>query len=463
VTSFNAAEGGPDDMPADVPDDVPDDVRDDVPDDVPFLVDDDGVHTRRAVFARVDAARGAVAGGIATPLQGSTSTSLLLGLLTARAAGGVPVLLSPRLPPAAAQAAATTTTRGLAALSPEVRARLADVTFTSGTTGTPRAVAHTHVGHDVVARAGNAHVAFGPGHRWLLSLPLVHVGGLGIVSRALVGGGALAMPRPGEAVVDAALRLQATHLSLVRAQLVDLLEHPRLAALVPSLRLVLVGGGPTPAALFARAVAAGVPVAQTWGMTETHAQVATSLPGAPGTCGRPLPGRRVRVDDDGGLHVGGPGLAAGFVDEGGLVPLPVDADGWFATGDRGFLDEAGRVVVTGRAGLRIVSGGEKLEPEAIEAVLLGLPDVVDAVVVGVPHPRWGERPVVFVRAAAPTNASCGFASATTAAWAAAVSERLPKTWVPDAFYPWPDDVEGGKAARAALRARVRGARDPSSV
>ncbi|MBM4282608.1 MAG: AMP-binding protein [Deltaproteobacteria bacterium] len=421
-------------------------------DDLPFVVDDDGVTMRGAFFARVAARAVPWRGETAVALQAPTSTALLLELLAARAAGAVPVLLSPRWPAAVAREASARVGAGLRVLDADARAGLADVGFTSGTTGAPRAVAHTRQGHDDVARAGNAHLPFGPGQRWLVSLPLVHVGGLGIVARALCGGGALAIPRAGEPIVDAALRLGATHLSLVRAQLVDLLRSPRFDDVVRRLAVVLVGGGPAPAALLDEAVRRGLPVAQTWGMTETHAQVATSLLGEPATCGQPLRGRMVRVDDDGVLGVRGVGLSAGFVDERGLSPLPVDADGFFVTGDRGHLDAQGRVVVTGRAGLRLVSGGEKIEPEAIEGAILSCVDVDDAVVVPVEHPRWGQRPVAFVRARtwAPS------------VWLDAVRATLPKTWVPDAVWPWPDDVEGGKAARALLRARAAAA-SPSTT
>lgn len=413
-------------------------------DDLPFVVDDEGLCSRAMFFGRVRRQAESLRGERAVVLRASTSTVLLGSLLAARAANALPVLVSPRLPDSMAGEAVARVQRGLSFVDDATRATWANIAFTSGTTGTPRAVVHTRQGHDDVARAGNTHLPFGPGDRWLLSLPLVHVGGLGIVSRALVGGGALAVPRPGEAVVDAALRLSATHLSLVRAQLVDFLRSPSLERLVPRLRAVMVGGGPTPTALLNEAVRRGVPVAQTWGMTETHAQVATSPPGEPSTCGVPLAGREVCVDDDGVLGVRGLGLAAGFLDEAGLQPLPQNDDGFFLTGDRGHIDDNGRVTVTGRVGLRIVSGGEKIEPEAIEAAIIACVDVDAVIVVPADHARWGQRPVAFVRARAWSPA----------AWTEAVCAALPSTWVPDAFLPWPNDIDGGKGARSLLRARL---------
>ncbi len=436
----------------------------DVPELAPFVIDDDGVFSRRAFFTRVQHHARSLAGRVSVVLQAPTSTALLVSLLAAREQGVVPVLLSPRFPVGRAARAAAMAEAGLKRLSSDVREILADVSFTSGTTGIPRAVVHTRDGHDAVARVGNERTPFGPGDRWLLSLPLVHVGGLGIVSRALVGGGAVAVPRAGENLVHAALRLGATHVSVVRTQLVDILASTELPRLAQQLRAMLVGGGPVPVPLLEQAARHGLPVAQTWGMTETHAQIATATLGDVTTCGRPLSGRQVKVNDDGILCVRGLGLCAGTLDDNGLSPLPLDDDGFFVTGDCGRLEEEGRVIVTGRAGLRIVSGGEKIEPEAIEATLLQRPDIVDVVVVAVPHARWGERPVAFVRirddqtqlspAAFLSSASSTFSSVTLSAWTSFLRAHLPSVWVPDAFLPWPDDVEPGKTARALLRERA---------
>lgn len=429
-------------------------------DDTPALVADDGVSSWRTLAQEVARRTPAFAGARFVVLQAATSKGLLLDLLAAGAAGAVPVLVPPRFPPARVAAARAMVDAMVDASNatantnvPRALKDAADVTFTSGTLAAPRAVLHTRSGHEASARGANAHIPFGPGHRWLLSLPLCHVGGLGVVARAIVGGGAMVLPHPEEALADAIVRLDVTHVSLVRAQLGDLLRSPSFEAARARLVAVLVGGGPTPKELLAEAAQRGLPVAQTWGMTETHAQIATAHPARPDvraladdalTCGRALPGREVRVDDDGQLWVRGAVLAPGTLTEGGLVPLPL-VDGWFATGDRGRLDDAGHVIVSGRVGNRIVSGGEKIEPEAIEAALLGHRDVVDAVVVAVAHPRWGQRPVAFVRTRA---------AVAPAALAALVHAQLPAVHVPDAFLPWPSELPEGKPDRTALRLRA---------
>jgi O-succinylbenzoic acid--CoA ligase len=143
----------------------------------------------------------------------------------------------------------------------------------------------------------------------------------------------------------------------------------------PSLRAVLLGGAPADPALLTRAAAAGVPVAQTYGLTEACSQVTTSVPGEPETAGWPLPGVEVDLDADGEILVSGPTVAGG---------------GTLRTGDRGRVDARGRLIVAGRKADTIVTGGENVAPAEVEAVLLAHPAVAEAGVFGRPHPEWGE-------------------------------------------------------------------------
>jgi O-succinylbenzoic acid--CoA ligase len=147
------------------------------------------------------------------------------------------------------------------------------------------------------------------------------------------------------------------------------------------LRWVLLGGGPIPTALLERAAAAGVPVAPSYGMTETCSQLATF--------GWPLPGGTVRVSGDGEVLVGGPMVSAGA-----LAP-----DGLLHTGDLGRFDGRGRLVITGRKADTIVTGGENVAPVEVEDVLLSHPAVADAAVHGREDTEWGEAVVASVVAA----------------------------------------------------------------
>ena len=140
-----------------------------------------------------------------------------------------------------------------------------------------------------------------------------------------------------------------------------------------------------------RALAAGLPLALTYGMTEACSQVATAPPALvrarPGTVGAPLDGVEVQTAADGEIEVRGEMVARAYF-RGGPITGP---DGWYPTGDLGRLDPDGHLWVTGRKAHRIVSGGVNVDPTEVEQVLAAHPSVAEAAVVGLPDPEWGER------------------------------------------------------------------------
>jgi O-succinylbenzoic acid--CoA ligase len=256
------------------------------------------------------------------------------------------------------------------------------VLFTSGTTAAPRPVTLTF-GNLLWSAIGSA-VAIGhaPDERWLCALPLSHVGGLSIVVRSAIAATTALVHEHFETdrVLAALQQDDVTLVSLVATTLARLLD----AGLTdpPALRCALTGGGPVPPALVRRAGAAGVPVAQTYGMTEACSQITTQAPGDEQTdAGPPLFCTRVRIAEDREILVSGPTVAGG---------------GELATGDLGALDTAGRLTVTGRKADTIVSGGENVAPQEIEAVLEDHPAVAEAAVFARPDAQWGEAVVAAV-------------------------------------------------------------------
>lgn len=241
------------------------------------------------------------------------------------------------------------------------------VIATSGTTGTPKGVVLTHAAVEASARATSSFLGVDPAvDRWLACLPLAHVGGLSVVTRALVSGTPVEVHDGFDAAaVDAS---EATLVSLVGTAL---------GRIDPSRwRRIVLGGSAPPPDRPANSVA-------TYGLTETGSGVIYD--------GWPLDGVEVRIVD-GEVRVRGPMLLRAYRD--GTTPL--DDDGWLATGDEGALDADGMLRVFGRRGDMIVTGGENVWPEPVERRLEQHPSVARAALVGRPDPEWGHRVVAVV-------------------------------------------------------------------
>lgn len=257
------------------------------------------------------------------------------------------------------------------------------IVFTSGSGGEPKGVRLTMANLVAAARASAEHLGHGPDDCWLLCLPLHHVAGLSILVRSAYAGGSVRlMERFEPATAAAEMRGGVTMASMVPTMLVRTLEQD--PGPYQGLRAVVLGGGPIPDGLLERARASGIPALPSYGMTETFGQVATLRPGAaPEARAHLLPGIEMRVEPDGRLAVAGDQVSPGYAGE------PDRPDRWLVTNDRGQIDAEGAVRILGRADAVIVSGGENIDPQLIEAALAGHGSVGDFVVVGVPDPDWG--------------------------------------------------------------------------
>jgi O-succinylbenzoic acid--CoA ligase len=264
------------------------------------------------------------------------------------------------------------------------------IVYTSGTTGRPKGAILTYGNHWWSAVASALNLGLLPDDTWLACLPLFHVGGLSILLRsAICGMTALVQPRFDAADVNRAIEQDAVSIvSVVSTMLERMLTERGDRAYPPSLRCVLLGGGPAPPPLLERASAAGLPVVQTYGLTETASQVVTLAPEAAlsklGSAGKPLMGSEIRVGADGEIWVNGPSVSPGYVNH-------APRDGWLRTGDLGRLDADGYLYVLDRRDDLIVSGGENVYPAEVEAALLAHPAVAEAGVIGVLDAEWGRR------------------------------------------------------------------------
>ena len=272
---------------------------------------------------------------------------------------------------------------------------------TSGSTGRPRRIVLPAHAFDASTAASTARLDLRADDVWWASLSPAHVGGLALLLRAERLGSGLELtggfdPHQFWRLCGAG---RITHASLVPTMLRRILEARPSGTIAEGLRAVLIGGAAADPDLLGRAAAAGIPVATTWGMTETGSQVATATPAEtrrdPTHAGRPLSGVGVRTDAEGRLEVRTPTLALGEILDGVLRPLAGD-DGWFGTDDLGYLDDDGFVRLTGRVSDRIITGGVNVDPLEVERVIAALPWVDEVAVVGLADAEWGERVVAAV-------------------------------------------------------------------
>jgi O-succinylbenzoic acid--CoA ligase len=298
------------------------------------------------------------------------------------------------------------------------------VIATSGTTGEPKGVVLTMDAVVASAIATSDRLAVDAANdRWLCCLPLSHVGGLSVLLRAIVTGTPVEIePRfDPVAVADAASR-GATLVSLVATALGRLVQPE-------AFRKILLGGSAPFGTL-------GPNVVVTYGLTETGSGVVYD--------GVPLDGVDVAIDEEGTISLRGPMLLRVYRDG----RDPKSSDGWLRTGDIGSFDPSGRLLVHGRADECIVTGGENVWPEAVEAALTGLPGIAGVAVAGVPDPEWGERVVAYVVADGSPPPLDALRSVVRAELGAASAPRevvivdeLPRT-------------SSGKVRRRALRTRT---------
>ena len=281
-------------------------------------------------------------------------------------------------------------------------------------------------------------LGLGPKDRWLCCLPLHHVAGLSILTRAAICGiGAVLHDGfDTDRVARSLAEDDVTLVSLVATQLVRLLDAD---VNLTGPRALVMGGGPVPIDAIEEATARGATVIQVYGMTETTSQVTLLEPADAeryaGSAGRALLGAELRIDE-GEISIRGPVVAPGSV----------GPDGWLRTGDLGSIDSEGYLWVDGRRDDMIVTGGENVMPDRVEKVIKEHPDVADAAVVGRPDPEWQEA-VTAIVVMGPGAAEDAEALRNHCAQGLAGYE-VPKSFV---FVPDLPRTASGKLMRSVLR------------
>lgn len=262
--------------------------------------------------------------------------------------------------------------------------------YTSGTTGMPKGVRLTAANHLASAMGCQQSLDSSRADRWLCVLSPHHIGGLAIFFRSAVSDQpVVSLPRfEPDQVIETMRTFRPTLVSLVPTMVTRLLEAGG-AEVLAACRAILLGGAPAPDPLVREWAAAGLAVCPSYGLTETCSQIATVPPGqGPVLGGRAAPTHdQVEVGiEEGEIVVSGPVVSPGYWNP----ELGGFENGRFHTGDLGFIDAAGLLHVTGRRDDAIITGGENVQPEEVEARLLAHPRVRDAAVAGLPDPTWGQ-------------------------------------------------------------------------
>ncbi|GFG74608.1 AMP-binding protein [Mycobacterium botniense] len=277
------------------------------------------------------------------------------------------------------------------------------IAFTSGTTADPKGVIHSH--QTLGCETRQLYDGYPPNRgRELTATPVGHF--IGMLSALLVPvleGGAINLCDTWD---------PARVLELMRTDglaigggppyfFTSLLDHPDFAEdHLRSIRAVGLGGAPVPAAVTRRLDELGIHVFRSYGSSE-HPSITLTPHDAPAekrlfTDGVPRPGVEVRLSPDGEVLSRGPDLFLGYTDD-ALTAAAFDDDGWYHTGDIGVIDADGYLTITDRKADVIIRGGENISAAEVEEVLLALPGVAEAVVVGAPDAGFGERVAAVLR------------------------------------------------------------------
>ncbi|WP_419882037.1 o-succinylbenzoate--CoA ligase [Peribacillus sp. B-H-3] len=287
---------------------------------------------------------------------------------------------------------------------------MATLMYTSGTTGNPKGVIQTFGNHWWSAVGSVLNLGLKEDDCWFCAVPLFHISGLSILMKNVIYGMKIVITDkfdPDEAnrmIEDKGVSI----ISVVTAMLNRMLQKVGDGGYPSSFRCMLLGGGPAPLSILEECRDKGIPVYQTYGMTETSSQIVTLSPEYSlkkiGSAGKSLFPSQLRIEAEGRVAapneageivVSGPNVTKGYYNREKETEKSIQ-NGWLYTGDIGYLDVEGFLYVLDRRSDLIISGGENIYPAEIESVLMKHHDVFEAGVTSMNHPQWGSVPAAFV-------------------------------------------------------------------
>lgn len=297
---------------------------------------------------------------------------------------------------------------------------------TSGTSAEGKTVLLSAAAHRASADAVCSYFTIDASSVFCLSLPLYHVSGLSILFRALASSSGIYLARNNDEIVTALHEKNLTHISLVPTQLKRLLDdHANLSALTS----VIVGGDALPASVAYEAMRRKISLFTTYGLTETASMI--WVKDITREQGSALSHANICVTPHHEVLVKSTSLFSGYLKNQQLHPCLSD-DGFFATGDLSHSADLAHLQIAGRRDLRIISGGENIQPEEIEAIVETSDLIERCVVIGLPHPEWGMRPCAIIKwVNKPYDGSV---------IEDYLRDRLAHYKIPKTILPWPDQA-----------------------
>lgn len=282
------------------------------------------------------------------------------------------------------------------------------VIFTSGSSGKSKAVAHTLKAHLSSAVSAIKYLNLAQTDKWLLNLPLYHVGGLAIVHRCILAGATIVIAKNSGNPIFDLVNSNITHASMVPTQLLRVINSIEQLILteqkveLSSLKCILIGGAACPYIIKDKAKSLELPVFYSYGSSEMASLITLTTPESNiNSSGMILPHAKYKISEQGELLVKGESMFTGYLcktEDGSLQLMNnLDDDNYFHTKDIAELNSDEEIVIKGRIDNMFISGGENIFPEEIEQAITEFPGIESAIIVPIPDLEFGERPIAFIR------------------------------------------------------------------